>query len=481
MKCFRSIRWRLQLWHGLLLVTVLAGFGITAWQLQRANQLSRVDHDLEQRMGIIAGMMRPNNNVPPDRPRQRGLPPAERPPSDTPPPGAPNLRLSARELSLFEGVPGQEFYYMVWLRGGQQGIVSTLAPSNAARPERMPGPPAFRSRGTLRECYHFAPSGECVLVGRDIRGELADIRRIAWLLVGVGGAVFLFGLIGGWWVSASALRPIKEISATAEKIAAGDLTQRIHTADTESELGRLAADLNNTFARLQASFARQAQFTADASHELRTPVTVVLTQTQTALARERPAAEYRESLAACQRAAQRMRSLIECLLVLARFDSAETPTPREECDLQLVVGEAVDLLRPLANEREIQMDVNLTPVRCQVNAGQLVQVVNNLVSNAIHYNRPGGKVLVTVSCEADAAILSVSDTGHGIAPDDLPHIFERFYRVDKARSGVQGHSGLGLAITKAIIEAHGGTIKVTSEPGKGSIFTVRLALANQPA
>ena len=127
------------------------------------------------------------------------------------------------------------------------------------------------------------------------------------------------------------------------------------------------------------------------------------------------------------------------------------------------------------------MDVNLTPVRCQVNAGQLVQVVNNLVSNAIHYNRPGGKVLVTVSCEADAAILSVSDTGHGIAPDDLPHIFERFYRVDKARSGVQGHSGLGLAITKAIIEAHGGTIKVTSEPGKGSIFTVRLALANQPA
>ena len=474
MKYFHSIRWRLQLWHGLLLVLVLTGFGFTAWQLQRANQLNRVDHELEQRMGIIAGMIRPDTSPPPDRPRPRGFPPANRPLSGNSFPEPANLRLPAREASLFEGIPGQEFYYIVWLRDRQQGVLSSSAPPDAPCPERIPGPPAFRSRGTLRECFQTTSSRECLLVGRDIRGELADIRRFAWLLGGAGSAVLLLGLAGGWWVSTRALHPIADISATAARIATGDLAQRIHTTDTDSELGQLALDLNNTFARLQASFARQAQFTADASHELRTPVAVVLTQTQTALARERPAAEYRESLAACQRAAQRMRGLIECLLTLARLDSAEVPATLESCDLEVIVEEAVELVRPLANEQNIHLELELAQAYCWGNPGQLAQVASNLLTNAIHYNLPGGSVRVSVRCDPDAALLCVSDTGMGIPPADLPHIFERFYRVDKARSGAQGHSGLGLAITQAIVQAHGGSIEVVSEPGQGSMFEVRL-------
>ena len=480
MKCFHSIRWRLQLWHGLLLIFVLAGFGFTAWQLQRTNQFSRIDHELEQRMGIIAGTMRPRNNAPADRPPPRpsqDFHPEERPPFDNPPlPGPPNLQLSARELNLFDGIPGQPFYYIVWLRDGQLGAHSALAPTDAPCPERLPGPPAFRTRGMLRECYHHSPSGEGILVGRDIGADFAESHRFAWLLGGVGGAVLLLGLAGGAWISARALRPIAAISAAAARISNGDLTQRIHTADTDSELGQLANELNNTFSRLQASFARQAQFTADASHELRTPVTVVLTQTQSALARERPAAEYRESLEACQRAAKRMRGLIECLLALARLDSADTPTAFEPCDLNRIAGEAVELLRPLAQEQQIGIELELAPTRCLANPGQLSQVISNLVGNAIHYNRPGGTVKVTVGSESDFAILSVCDTGQGIAPEDLPHIFERFYRADKARSGAQGHSGLGLAITKAIVEANGGRIEVASELGKGSTFEVRLPI-----
>ncbi|MEI6494076.1 MAG: histidine kinase dimerization/phospho-acceptor domain-containing protein, partial [Verrucomicrobiota bacterium] len=301
MKFFHSIRWRLQLWHGLLLVLVLAGFGFTAWQLQRANQMGRADHELEQRMGLVEASLRPRIGPEPGSP----------PPPDKP-------RWSSREQSLFDGMPGQAFYYVVWQRDGERPDVSASAPSGIPQPERIPGPPVFRSRGNFRECFHDTPSGECVLVGRDIGDELAGIRRTAWLLAVSGGAVFLLGLAGGWWIAARALRPIEEISATAAKISAGDLGQRIRTTDSESELGQLARDLNNTFARLEAVFARQAQFTADASHELRTPVAVVLTQTQAALARERPAAEYRESLEACRRAAQRMRGLIESLLMLAR-------------------------------------------------------------------------------------------------------------------------------------------------------------------
>ena len=313
-----------------------------------------------------------------------------------------------------------------------------------------------------------------MLVGCNIGQDLAGIRRFAWLLAGTGGVVFVLGLAVGGWISASALRPIQQISVAAAKIASGDLAERIHTADTRSELGRLACDLNDTFARLETSFLRQAQFTADASHELRTPVTVVLTQTQSALTRERSPAEYRECLAACQRAAQRMRRLIEGLLMLARLDGGKAAAAIEPCALDRIANEAADTLRSLAEQQSVRLDVELAPVQCMGNPDQLAQVAFNLIGNAIQYNRPGGSVRVAVGGEGNSAMLGVCDTGQGIAPDDLPHIFERFYRADKSRSGPQGHSGLGLAIVKAIVEAHAGTIEATSKVGEGSVFVVRL-------
>ena len=142
MKFFHSIRWRLQAWHGLLLALVLAGFGFTAWQLQRANQMGRVDHELEQRMGLVEGSLRSRGALGQDIP---------------PPPGTP--RWSAREQNLFDGMPGQTFYYVAWLRDGLQDSASPSAPSGIPRPERIPGPPVFRSRGTFRECFHDTPEG----------------------------------------------------------------------------------------------------------------------------------------------------------------------------------------------------------------------------------------------------------------------------------------------------------------------------------
>ena len=233
-------------------------------------------------------------------------------------------------------------------------------------------------------------------------------------------------------------------------------------------------DLNHTFARLQAGFDRQVQFTADASHELRTPVAVVITQTQTALARERTAAEYRESLLACQRAAQRMRGLIDSLLTLARLDAGGAPSVHAPCDLEPIVSEAVELLRPLALAQNLKLELDLRPVCCPVDGGQIAQVVTNLVGNAIAYNRPGGTIRVTLAPGFGEGILTVADTGQGIDSTDLPHVFDRFYRADKARAGKNGHAGLGLAITQSIVTAHGGSIGVTSVLGQGATFTVRL-------
>lgn len=499
MKFLQSIRWRLQLWHGLLLVLVLAGFGFTAWRLQRATQLQRIDQELEQRISVLAGGMPrgggPGGRPPEDRP-PRDRPPRDRPPQDRPPWDRPQRpegpgpddppprplaeRLSPRDLRLFEGTPGNDFYYVVWQSDDQDGSGSVTAPAEVPRPAHGAQARESRLRGTLRERFHFLPPGECVLVGRDIGEELAGMRRFAWLLAGVGLVVLALGLAGGWWVSTLSLRPLGDITATAARIATGDLTQRIPAAKAGSELSALAHVLNDTFARLQASFARQAQFTADASHELRTPLSVVLTQTQVALARERPASEYRESLAACQRAAQRMRRLTESLLALARLDSGEAAASRAPCDLDRIARDATELLRPLAQEQGVTLETELDATRCQGDADQVGQVVTNLVSNAISYNRRGGSVRVKVVAEPEAAVLVVSDTGQGIAPEDLPHLFERFYRGDQARSGAAGSAGLGLAITKAIVEAHGGTIEVATQLGQGSTFTTRWPRAAPP-
>jgi two-component system, OmpR family, sensor kinase len=300
------------------------------------------------------------------------------------------------------------------------------------------------------------------------------MHRLALWLGAAGGSVLLFGMAGGWWVATRAIKPIDAISATAVKIAAGDLSQRINALDTESELGRLAGVLNSTFARLEASFAHQVRFTSDASHELRTPVSVILSQAQTALSRERGATEYRETLEACQRAAQRMRKLIESLLELARLDAGQEPMKRDAFDLSRVTRECEELVRPLAAEKSIELHCELPLVQCLGDPERISQVVTNLLSNAIHFNHEKGEVRVRTYQENGNAVLEVKDTGGGIPAEDLPHIFERFYRVDKSRSRIQGKTGLGLAICKAIVEAHSGTIDVTSHPGEGSSFVVRL-------
>lgn len=474
MRFLQSIRWRLQLWHALLLALVLAGFGVTAWRLQEENLLRRVDQELERHFGMITGGLRRSGAMPGQQPPDRPM--GERPPFGFPPGSPPELRLAERDLQRFEGAPGEAFYFVVWLPNGRELARSPSAPAEVPQPERGVGPRPPRQRGTLREVLRVTPPGECILVGRDIRDDLAEIRRFGWMLAAVAGAVLIAGLAVGWWITARSLRPIADITSAANRIASGDLTQRIHTAETSSELGELSGVLNDTFARLQASFARQAQFTADAAHELRTPLAVMLTQSQSALARERPAEEYRESLEACQRAAQRMRRLTESLLTLARLDAGENRAERERCDLDRIAQEAVDLLTPLAREQNLSITAEPTPVHCHGEPGQLGQVVTNLVSNAIHYNRPGGEVHVKVSAENGAAVLTVRDTGAGISAEDLPRIFDRFYRADKSRSNAAGRTGLGLAITKAIVEAHDGTIDAFSEPGHGSTFTVRLPL-----
>jgi heavy metal sensor kinase len=493
MKIFKSIKWRLQIWYGLILVVVLAGFGFTAYQLERGRLLGRVDDELHRRVGVLANAL----HHPPPRGLEENEQPFDRPPpgqfpDDGPPGQNPHppleFHLPPEAAGLFGTNDSNNFYFIIEGRDGNELACSDNvlqsevdfqhrfnAVNHASNLDNSPAPRASLNFKDNRGIFQRLPSGETIYVACSVIPELRELKMTALKLAGVGGIILFFGLAGGWWIVSRSLRPVVEISSAAAKISAGDLSQRINVAEAESELGQLAAVLNSTFARLDAAFAQQKQFASDAAHELRTPVAVVLTQTQTTLNRERTAPEYRETVEACQRAAQRMRKLIGALLELARLDAGQEQMKRMKFDLSRTARDCVELIRLLADERGVKIASELPPLEITGDSERIAQVITNLLTNAIQYNNPDGEVRITTQAQTGSAILTVRDTGAGIAAEDLPRVFERFYRADKSRSS--GNNGLGLAISKAIVEAHGGAIEVSSEENVGTIFTVRLPAA----
>jgi heavy metal sensor kinase len=449
MKPLGSIRWRLQVWYALLIGALVLGFGLTAYRFERSIRLEQIDAELRR----LAFDLNAVNRPPPVRPR----------------PPRPPVRV---EDVYTPELAERGFYYALWTRNRAPFTASENAPADLPHP--ADGPPAVRWVGTRREAYVIPNPGDVALVGRDLAADLAQLHRYGWELAGAAAVAWLGTLAIGAWLVGRALRPVHDIGAAAQKIATGDLAQRIDTRDTHSELGQLAAVLNSTFGRLEAAFAQQARFTADAAHELRTPIAVMLTQVQNGLASDGLTTEQREAFEACERAANRMRRLIESLLALARLDAGAERIEAKRMDLAEVARENVALIRPLAATRQITVLADLESAPCRADATRIAQVIANLLTNAIHHHRDGGEVRVQTRTAKNAAVLIVTDNGPGIGPEHLPRIFERFYRVDKARTSAAGRTGLGLSISRAIVDAHGGTIEVASEEGKGATFTVRL-------
>jgi heavy metal sensor kinase len=329
-------------------------------------------------------------------------------------------------------------------------------------------------------CEVQAPGGARYLIeaGAPMDDVQAHLRQWLRFLLVVLPVVAALALGGGSFLVKRALLPVDKIAASAERISSQNLSERLPVARTGDELERLAIALNHMVQRLDEAFQYSRRFMADASHELRTPLTVLRGELESFIQEPTLAPEWRERLGSALEEVERLAGIVEGLFALSRLDAGEAAAEWVKFDLARLAAATADQMSLLAEDKNIQVTCAAAePVWVEGDQARLKQVVVNLLDNAIKYTLQGGSVALTVSVLDGKAVLEVADNGIGIPAEALPRVFDRFFRVDKARSRELGGAGLGLSIVKSICTAHHGRVEASSLPGQGSRFRVELPLA----
>jgi heavy metal sensor kinase len=362
--------------------------------------------------------------------------------------------------------------------------VATFPPSNLDQEENIVQVGPYRYV-RLRVARAGEPTYH-VRVGTYTTGLDASLASLLRLLLAVGAVLCLVTPLAGWWLARRATQPVAAMLHTAGKLKPTRLGDRLPVRGSGDELDTLANTINRLLDQVAAHVDRQEQFVADAAHELRGPLAAVRSAIEVAISHDRSVDEYRETLAEVLDEACGLSKLANDLLTLAEACDDSRPRPTERVDLAAIARQSVAMFTAAAEERGLSIDLTTSGTTIVAgDAPQLRQVLGNLLDNAIRFTPPGGHLQLAVGADAptDTVTLTVADTGIGIAAAHLGHVFERFYKVDAARShDDDGRSGgLGLPICKAIVERHGGAIAVASQPGSGTTVTVRLPPAAAPA
>ena len=440
-----SLRARLVLWYALVLTLVVVLYGGAVVYQSWRSMIAGVDAELRGYAREVSGALEPVDG------------------------GRFDLELPPDAAAYFFRRELGQPYYVIWNARGE--LVDQSDPQL-----HVTGP--GRTVSGRRELTTAGRGGATVLVGRDITDLQAEQQSLLVNVTLAGLATLALAVCGGWFVAGRALAPIKRISNAARAMSDGHLDARIAVERTESELEQVASTLNEAFDRLRLAVEQQRRFTADASHELRTPLSVLRAETEWALDRERTAQQYKDALAVSHRAALRMQDTVERLLALVRAEGRLDVQEFAPVALRALIGDVAAWLAPMAQEKRVRLSVSGEDLSVMGDVEQLREAVNNVVANAILYNRRDGSVTISTRAAGRMAQIEVVDTGMGIPGDAVPRVFDRFFRVDTARSRDLGGSGLGLAIARTIVVAHGGGISCTSEPGVGSAFVISLPAAS---
>ena len=459
----RSIKFRLIAWYAGWLTVVFLVFGVVVYKSLDYYLVRALRQALEMRTRHIGSLI-------------------ERPTED--------WRALGREIH-FRFAPEENNRFTRITADGQIRYVAGPPRDGSFNPALVP-PAAQKVEASFER--RALPNGELMLVavrpvqidGRTVlveegfskAGITATLR--AWMVALAWSLVLLIALtmMGGYFVAFRALRPVDVIIDAAERISSRNLSERLPVPKTRDELERLSTALNNMIRRLEESFQYTQRFLADASHELRTPLTILQAELEAMLGNTAGDPEQREVAASALEEVERLRNIVESLFALSRLDAGEAMNQTDLFDLGELVTSTADQMSLLALDKRISIRCEAPePLIVQGDRARLKQVAVNLLDNAIKYTPEGGEIRVRTAARNGTAVLEVEDNGIGIPEGALPHLFERFYRVDKARSRQQGGAGLGLSIVKSICAAHSGRVEVESREGEGSSFRVELPLA----
>jgi heavy metal sensor kinase len=431
----RSIQFRLTAWYALILSAALCVLSVLIWFLMQQKMLSDIHRDLGEKADHFRAYVHHESNE------------------------IPQVNLMAEIEEFCHALPSSTYL--------------TFAPVKGGALFHYPATTGGRAR-------YEVVTGEMTVRGEPWRFEIGESRAemhhvlelLRTLLLSLIPLAIVFACLGGLWMSRRALKPVDEITLAAKTISIENLASRLPQTGTGDELERLVDAWNATLARLESAVGSLSRFAADASHELRTPVAVIRTSAELALHRQREPHAYRDALSDIAEESGRMTQLLEDLLFLARRDARGDGMTMARVDICEIVESVADELRSLAVTKGIRIRMLPSPDEAPVsgNAAALRRLFLALLDNALKYSAAGTEVTASIEKCEGKIVARIADQGIGIAPKDLPHIFERFYRASEARAG-EGH-GLGLSLAQSISAAHNATIEVTSEPGRGTVFQV---------
>lgn len=453
-----TIRWRLTLWNLAALAAVLLGFAGLVYGLVAHTLYENTDRALSAGAQLLENDSRLAVE------------------------GESRLRYLIHELREH-----QELACVAYAPDGSVTVKTDELAAESAPPPPGPGarrigdvtlPLVGRQRAlTTRIRAGDRELGVVVLASMaEVDHELGHVT--AAVATAVPAALLVAGGLG-YVLARRALAPVDRLRAMTEEVTADRLDRRLPVANPHDELGRLAQTINAMIGRLAQSFSEVRRFTADASHELRTPLAVLRTEAELALARSDGRAEQQQLLGSILEECERLTKLTDQLLTLSREDAGVAKAVLERVDLAALVRDVADTLSPLAEAGQVRLEVRADrPAIVHGDTSRLRRVFVNLLDNALKYTPHGGTVSVELSGTDGRVVVSVRDSGIGIPPEHLPHVFDRFYRVDKARAREQGGTGLGLSIARSIVTAHSGHIELASTPGAGTVCTVTLPLGD---